>query len=129
AAIMGPVIVYGHKVPILISGKGSDTLKEYLNRFGMNITEVSEIPGNASAIKLIRSIYMKGISAILIEMLEAANKFEVEELVIHSISETLDSKSFEETMNRLVTGTAVHAERRSKELGGTIEMLEAYNLP
>ncbi|WP_040982101.1 prephenate dehydrogenase/arogenate dehydrogenase family protein [Oceanobacillus jeddahense] len=128
AAIMGPVVVYGHKVPILVSGKCSDTLKKYLNNFGMNITEVSKIPGNASAIKLIRSIYMKGISAILVEMLEAANRFEVEELVIHSIGETLDSKSFEETMNRLVTGTAIHAERRSKELDGTIEMLTTYNL-
>lgn len=128
AAIMGPVTVYKHRVPILVSGEGTEILRNYFKQFGMNISDVSKNPGDASAIKLIRSIYMKGISALLIEMLEAARKFEVEELVIDSISETLDSKTFEETMNRLVTGTAIHADRRSKELEGVIGMLESYNL-
>ena len=96
--------------------------------YGMDITKVSENPGDASAIKLVRSIYMKGVAALYLELLEAAHEFNIEELVLDSISETMDSKSFKETMNRLVTGSSIHALRRSIELDGSIQMLEASNL-
>lgn len=127
-AMMGPLVVYKHKVPILASGNGTEEFINYMERFGMNISKVSDTPGDASAVKLIRSIYTKGVSALLFEMLEAANKFDVENLVIDSLSETLDTKSFKETMNRLVTGTSVHALRRSNELEGTIAMLDSLNI-
>lgn len=128
AAIMGPVVVHKHKVPIYMSGDDVETIKEYFNGYGMNIQEVNNIAGSASAIKLIRSIYMKGVSALLLEMAEAANEFGVADLVIDSLGNTLDEKSFKETMNRLITGTAIHSFRRSKELEGTIEMLESAGL-
>jgi len=128
AAMMGPLPVYKHKVPILASGDGVDAFIQLLSPYGMDISKVSDIPGDASAVKLIRSIYMKGIAALLIEMLEAANYFNVDELVISSISETMNGKSFEETMNRLVTGTSIHAVRRAAELGGSIQMLESSSI-
>ena len=128
AAMMGPLPVYKHKVPILASGSGTDAFIELLSPYGMDISKVSDKPGDASAVKLIRSIYMKGIAALLLEMLEAAHRYHVEELVIGSISETMDGKSFHETMNRLVTGTAIHAVRRAAELAGSIDMLESSNI-
>ncbi|MDR4946550.1 DUF1932 domain-containing protein [Neobacillus cucumis] len=128
AAMMGPLPVYKHKVPILASGEGTDAFIDFMSPYGMNITKVSEKPGDASAVKLIRSIFMKGLPALLLEMLEAASEFNVEELVINSISETMNAKTFQETMNRLVTGTSIHALRRSIELEGSIEMLESSNL-
>lgn len=128
AAMMGPLPVYKHKVPILASGDGTDSFIQAMSAFGMDITKVSEKPGDASAVKLIRSIFMKGMPALLVEMLEAAHAFQVEDLVIHSISETMNGRSFEQTMNRLVTGTSIHALRRSIELEGSIEMLESSKL-
>ncbi len=127
-AMMGPLPVYKHKVPILASGNGTDKFIEIMSAYNMDISKVSDTAGEASAVKLIRSIFMKGLPSLLIEMLEAARKYNVEELVIKSISETMDSKTFEETMNRLVTGTSIHAQRRSVELEGTIKMLEAAKL-
>ncbi|MFC7688004.1 DUF1932 domain-containing protein [Ureibacillus sp. GCM10028918] len=128
AAMMGPLPVYKHKVPILASGDGTDIFIEMMSVYGMNIEKVSEIPGEATAAKLIRSIYMKGIVGLYIELLEAAHHFNVENLVIDSLSETINGRTFEETMNRLVTGTALHATRRSIELGGTIDMLESADI-
>ena len=126
--MLGPLPVYKHKVPISASGNGVDRLIALMTPYGMDITKVSENPGDASAVKLIRSIYMKGVAALYLELLEAAHEFNVEQLVLDSISETIDSKSFRETMNRLVTGTSIHALRRSIELDGSIQMLEASNL-
>lgn len=128
AAMMGPLPVYKHKVPILASGNGSDAFIKLASPYGMNIEKVGEVPGDATAAKLIRSIYMKGIVGLYIELLEAAQHFNVENLVINSLSETINGRTFEETMNRLVTGTALHATRRSIELGGTIDMLESAEI-
>ncbi|WP_121610807.1 prephenate dehydrogenase/arogenate dehydrogenase family protein [Mesobacillus foraminis] len=128
AAMMGPLPVYKHEVPILASGYGTDIFIETMQRFGMNISKVSDVPGDATAVKLIRSIYMKGIAGLYVELLEAAHEFNVESLVIDSLSETINGCTFEETMNRLVTGTALHAARRSVELGGTIAMLDSVNI-
>ncbi|WP_209125067.1 NAD(P)-dependent oxidoreductase [Alkalihalobacillus sp. BA299] len=124
-AMMGPLPVYKHQVPILASGDGTDKFIELMSDYNMNISKVSNNAGEASAVKLIRSIFMKGLPSLLFEMLEAARKFNVEDLVVKSIGETMDSKTFEETMNRLVTGTSIHALRRSVELQGAIKMLEA----
>lgn len=128
AAMMGPLPVYKHKVPILVSGSGADRFVEVMTPYGMDISKVSDNPGDASAVKLIRSIYMKGVAALFIELLEAAHEFQVEDLVVSSISETMSGRTFEETMNRLVTGTSIHALRRSLELEGSIDMLESSQL-
>ena len=128
AAMMGPLSVYKHKVPILASGTGSDEFLTIMSGFNMNITKVSEVAGDASATKLIRSIYMKGTASLLVEMLEAANHFNVESQVVESIVETMEKSDFKDTMNRLVTGTSIHSKRRSAELQGSIQMLESANL-
>lgn len=128
AAMMGSLPVYKHQVPILASGTGTDSFIQFMTPYHMDIEKVSETAGDASATKLIRSIYMKGVAALFIEMLEAAKHFKVDQLVIESVIESMDKQSFEATMNRLVTGTAVHSRRRAVELEGTISMLESEQL-
>jgi 3-hydroxyisobutyrate dehydrogenase-like beta-hydroxyacid dehydrogenase len=128
AAMMGPLPVYKHKVPIIASGDGTDTFINVMSPYGMHITKVSDTPGDASAVKLVRSIFMKGIAGLFIEMLDAAYTFNVQDYVIDSVSETMDSKSFEYTLNRMVTGTSIHSLRRAVELEGSIQMLETANI-
>ncbi|PAF19795.1 DUF1932 domain-containing protein [Terribacillus saccharophilus] len=128
AAMLGPLPVYKHKVPISASGNGTDSFIKQLAGYGMQITKISDNPGDASALKLIRSIYMKGVVGLMVEFLEAAKTYGVEDTAIHSINETMNAKTFVETMNRLVTGSALHAKRRAVELGGSIEMLQESNL-
>lgn len=128
AAMLGSLPASRHKVPILASGNGAYRLMDVMNPLGMKITYAGEKPGAASAIKLIRSIYMKGIAALIIEMLQAADAYDVSGQVISSVAETMDAGPFIETMNRLVTGTAVHCKRRAAELKGSIELLEEAGL-
>lgn len=128
AAMMGALPVYKHKVPILASGDGTDQFITMMSEYGMNITKVNNIPGDATVVKLIRSIYMKGVVGLYIELLEAAHKYDVEEFVIGSLNGTINGRTFEETMNRLVTGTSIHAFRRSIELDGTIDLLESVGI-
>lgn len=63
-AVMGSITKYGYKVPCLASGNGSKQFSK-LNKYGMNIKFIGQEPGQASAIKMLRSIYTKGVAAAL----------------------------------------------------------------
>ncbi len=128
AAMLGSLPAERHKVPITASGNGAIQFKECMEPYGMRITLAGDRPGAASAIKLIRSIYMKGIAALMIEMLQAADAYQVSNEIICSIAESMDSTPFVPTMNRLVTGTAIHCTRRAAELKGSIQLLEDAEL-
>lgn len=122
-AMLGPLPVYKHKVPTLISGNGADAFYEMFQPLGMDLEKVSDVPGDATGIKFVRSIFMKGLPALLVEVLEAADTMKVDHLVLSSLYKTMDACNFESTLNRLVTGSAVHAERRAHEMKDVIGML------
>lgn len=124
AAMLGGLPTYKHKVPIIACGKGSVEFKTRMTPFGMNISIIDGDPGAACAVKLVRSIYMKGMTALLIETLEAAHHYNVSERIIASLTDTLDSVPLIYTINDLITGAALHCARRAGELGASIEMLK-----
>ena len=126
AAMLGSLPKDKHQVPITASGNGADTLKEMMTPYGMKITTAGEKAGAASAIKLVRSIYMKGIASLMIEMLQAADAYDVSEEVVSSIAKSMDNIPFTSHLDRLVTGTAIHCHRRAAELKGSIAMLEEF---
>ena len=128
AAMMGSLPQDKHRVPIFASGDGAKVFRKLMEPYGMRITCVDGGAGAASAIKLIRSIYMKGIAALMIEMLQAADAYQVADEVVQSIGKSMDGIAFSEHLDRLVIGTAIHAQRRSKELDGSKQMLRECNL-
>jgi 3-hydroxyisobutyrate dehydrogenase-like beta-hydroxyacid dehydrogenase len=128
AALLGSLPASRHKVPILVSGNGAQAFMDAVTPLGMNVSVIGDKPGDASAIKLIRSIYMKGVAALMVEMLQAADAYGVSDKVIASVAESMDASPFVPAMNRLVTGTAIHCVRRAAELKGSIELLEEAGL-
>ena len=128
AAMLGPLSVYQHKVPTLISGNGSDEFIRLMSSYGMDLEKISDTPGEATAIKLVRSIFIKGLPALMLEVLEAASVMKVDHLVLKSIAASMNASPFEQTINRLITGSSIHAERRVHEMESAIEMLESINV-
>jgi 3-hydroxyisobutyrate dehydrogenase-like beta-hydroxyacid dehydrogenase len=122
-AIMAVVRKFKHKVPILASGSGAYRLFETMSPYGMQIEIVGEEPGAASGIKLVRSLCMKGMAAVVMETLEAAVTLGIADRVVPGICKTLEECTFEQTLDRLSVGTALHAARRAAELAGCMEML------
>ena len=68
---------------------------------------------------------MKGLSAVLLESLEAAERYGVLEATVAGIAETIDERPFAQSMKRYVCGTAVHAERRVHEMADALALLNA----
>ncbi len=128
AAMLGSLPQDKHKVPITASGNGAKAFYDAMTPYGMRITYLNAEPGAASAIKLVRSIYMKGIAALMYETLQAADAYGICDDIVTSISESFDGIPFREHLDRLVIGTAIHARRRGAELKGSIQMLEEIDV-
>ena len=123
-ALMGGLSMQHHKVPTLLSGSGSDRFIHLLSPFGMSLTKVSDNAGDAISIKLVRSIAMKGLASLAVETLAAAAKLGVETAVLRSIEDTLSAASFKDTLDWLVTASAVHAERQVHEMNDVMLMMQ-----
>lgn len=122
-AMMGAVPLTGHKVAILASGSHAEAFRSAMEGYGMNIRVVGEHPGAATAMKLIRSVFMKGIAAVLLEALEAAHRHGVLAATAEDIAGYMDEHRFRDHIRRFVCGTAVHAERRAFEMAEALELL------
>ncbi|MDT8861836.1 DUF1932 domain-containing protein [Alkalihalobacillus sp. MEB130] len=128
AAVVESIPNFKHKVPILVSGKGASGFIQLSKKIGMNVTVINDQPGSASAIKMARSTFMKGFTALLLETLSISNKYNVDELIMESINESITSKPLKITANNLLTRTAIHAERRVAEMDEVIKTLDQSNV-
>lgn len=125
ASIMGPVDVMGLKSPIVASGPHAAAFRDLMTPRGMVINVVGANPGDASAMKLIRSVLMKGLSAILLETMEAAQRRGILDAVVDDASVTFNEIPFQKIIKRYICGTAVHCERRIHEMKECLELLHS----
>lgn len=126
-AIMGTVPGLGHRVPMLASGPGAATIADALSSIGMNITVLEGPAGKASASKMLRSIFMKGVVALLLETVMAGRAYGIEDDLLQSISDTFAAGPFLEVANGLMTRGVIHAERRAHEMDEVIACLSAID--
>lgn len=128
AAMLGSLPQDKHRVPITVSGNGAEKFKKAMEPYGMRITLAGDKAGAASAIKLVRSIFMKGIATLMIETMQAADAYDVTDEIVASIGKSMDGIPFSQHLDRLIIGSALHAKRRAAEMKGSIAMLEEEKL-
>jgi 3-hydroxyisobutyrate dehydrogenase-like beta-hydroxyacid dehydrogenase len=116
AAILGTVLQQGLQVPLAVCGPGAERFGGLFAEFGMDIRVVPGAPGSAARLKLLRSVYMKGRDALILEMLEAARAYGIEHEVITSIPGQPGAEPFGALAERVSASTAKHASRRVAEL-------------
>lgn len=126
-AIIGSVRRNGLNVKIIASGSSAEEIL-ILNQYGMNISVVGQELGDASTIKLIRSAYTKGVSAVLFESLYHAYKLGINEEVLKCISET-ETGNFIESANSRIASATFHSKRRGEEMDEVVEFLSEYQKP
>jgi 3-hydroxyisobutyrate dehydrogenase-like beta-hydroxyacid dehydrogenase len=125
AAVMAPVPPYGHRVPMLLGGAGAKRLSAILSPFGMRFEVVSEEVGAAIAVKMCRSIVVKGLEALLFECVMAANRFGAEERVLASLQESFPGIDWKKLTDYVVGRVVVHGERRAEEMREVVETLRS----
>jgi 3-hydroxyisobutyrate dehydrogenase-like beta-hydroxyacid dehydrogenase len=127
ASIIGSVVRKGVGVKVIAAGRYAEDFAE-LNSYGMNISVVGHENGQASGIKLLRSAYTKGVSALLIESIYHGYKMGMDQEVLKYISETEGNEFMEAAISRIIS-SAVHAERRSEEMEQVVDMLSENQDP
>jgi len=128
-AVMAPVGPYAHKVPMLLGGAGAKALKDTMSPFGMKMDVLDGAKvGSAAAVKMCRSIVVKGIEALLFECVMAATKFEADDLVFASLKETWPGIDWKKLADYTSGRVVVHGERRAREMEEVAETLKAIGI-
>lgn len=125
SAVMAPVPPYGLKVPMLLGGARAAGLSGSLNKLGLRTKAVSTQVGVASAIKMCRSVMIKGLEALTVECMTAARRYGAEEAVLASLNETFPSMGWTENLpHYLISRVAEHGRRRAAEMREVMETLQ-----
>ena len=127
-AVMAPVAPYLHKVPCLIGGPGATALVPRALALGMKMEFVSAQVGQASAIKMFRSIVVKGLEAILVESMTASSEYGVEARVLASLQETFPGIDWEQLSGYMIERVVSHGKRRAAEMREVAATLEGIGL-
>ncbi len=127
-AVMGPVAGLGIKVEILTGGPAAGKTSERLNALGMNLSPVATEIGKASAIKLCRSIMIKGIEALMVDCAQATRHWGVEEPVYASLGRTFPGTDWPTLADTMAERVATHGVRRAAEMREAADMLREMGL-
>lgn len=117
--LLGPIPSRGLGAPALASGTGAQAFAEFFRPLGMPVTIVSAEAGDAAALKLIRSVFMKGLAASAVESLRAAEAIGHDGWLRDEIAAVIG----EPFLERLVDGSTRHAVRRIDEMEAARDLL------
>ena len=118
-ALLGPVPATGIATPALASGPGAQAFAEALGPLGMPVTVVSDRAGDAAAMKLVRSVFMKGLAASAVESMRAAEAAGYADWLADEIAAVIGRP----LLDRLLEGSRAHAARRVDEMEAASQLL------
>ena len=127
-ALMSMVPGNGVATISLASGSGAGRYVELLNEHGGRAQVVEGPPGTAVSKKLLRSVMMKGTAAVMIEAVRAGAEVDDLEWLWSTITTEVTGAD-ERWVRRLITGSKVHAARRTDEMQAAADMLTDLGLP
>ncbi|GAA1209575.1 hypothetical protein GCM10009675_32330 [Prauserella alba] len=127
-AILGPVVQLGTETPLMSAGPGAESVAAVMTTVGSPVEIVDGALGDAMAHKFLRSVFMKGLASVVIEAVVAGRKAGLEEWVRGQIAGVLAGDG-QAVIDRFLTGTGKHAERRMYEMRATSTYLAGLGAP
>jgi 3-hydroxyisobutyrate dehydrogenase-like beta-hydroxyacid dehydrogenase len=124
AAVMGAVAPHGIRVPMLLGGENAAAAEQLLRSLGFVAEAVSADLGVASAIKLCRSVVIKGLEALVVESFTAARHFGVERQVLASLAATFPQIDWEKQGDYQFSRVIQHGRRRAEEMRASAQMID-----
>jgi 3-hydroxyisobutyrate dehydrogenase-like beta-hydroxyacid dehydrogenase len=128
AAVMGPVPPSGIKVPIILGGSKCEELARLLAPADMRMEIGVAAIGVASAVKMCRSIMIKGLEALAVECLFTARRYGVEDQVLASLAETYPGMDWQKEADYLVSRVVQHGRRRAAEMREVARTVEEVGM-
>ena len=115
-AVIAAIHPARHRTPLLISGPHAEKISPLLRELDMQLSVVSPKIGSAAAIKMIRSVMIKGIEALTLECFLAASRAGVLEEVTASLKNNYPTLDWTKIADYNLERMASHGERRAAEM-------------
>lgn len=125
---MDALLRCGIALPILLAGPAAGELSLALNALGLNTEAISEEVGAASTVKLLRSVVVKGLEALLAESLLGASHIGEVDRVLASLSSSYPGLDWPELARYHLERMARHGGRRARELEAAADTLVSLNV-
>lgn len=128
-AVMSPVHPNRHKSPLLVSGPSAERACEVLASLGMRPRVAGDTVGQASSIKMLRSVMIKGFEALTAECMLAARRAGVEKSVLASLQASDPGIDWTARSAYNLERMMVHGIRRAAEMEEVAATLRELGLP
>jgi 3-hydroxyisobutyrate dehydrogenase-like beta-hydroxyacid dehydrogenase len=128
-ALLAPVDPAGLALPVLLAGDAAGEALASLAALGFtNLRIVGAEIGRASAIKMIRSVMVKGIEALTDEMMAAGAAAGVTDEVLASLDASEPARPWSDRAAYNLERMATHGARRAAEMAESAKTLQALGV-
>lgn len=127
-AVMAPVHPRGHATPTLLAGAVAASLLPVLKDMGFMVKRAGDEPGAATAIKMVRSLFVKGLEAITTETLLAAKASGCFDQILASLADSYPGLGLPDAAAYMAERTLTHGARRAAEMRESAATLAALGL-
>jgi len=127
-AVIAPIHPARHRTPLLIAGPHAETISPLLRELQMQLSVVPGDTGQAAAIKMIRSVMIKGMEALTLECFLAAARAGLLEEVTASLKNNYPTLDFTRIADYNLERMASHGERRAAEMEESAATLRELGL-
>ena len=127
-AVIAPIHPKRHQTPLLIAGPHADAIAPLLGELEMKLTVIPGDTGQAAAIKMIRSVMIKGMEALTLECFLAASRAGLLEEVTASLKNNYPTLDWTQIGDYNIERMASHGERRAAEMEESAATLRELGL-
>jgi 3-hydroxyisobutyrate dehydrogenase-like beta-hydroxyacid dehydrogenase len=127
-AVVAAIHPKRHRTPLLVAGPHAEAAAPLLREMEMEIKVVGDAVGGAAAIKMIRSVMIKGIEALTLECFLAAARAGVLDEVTASLKNNYPGLDWAKLSEYNLERMASHGERRAAEMEESAATLRELGL-
>src|SRR5690242_5718881 len=127
-AVMAPVHPGRHQTPVLLAGPHAGAISSVMQELGMKPAVAGPGIGQAAAIKMVRSVMIKGMEALTAECFLAATRAGVEPQIIASLSKSFPGLDWQKIVAYNLERMANHGTRRAAEMEEVADTLRELGI-
>lgn len=127
-AILGAVGATGAGTCILIAGEKGEEVARLLKNLGLNTSFYSVEVGTASTFKMLRSIFSKGLEALMLELMIAGKRAGVSDELWTDVTEFLIENPFDVVAANWIRTHALAYERRYHEMVQVVQTIQDLDI-
>jgi 3-hydroxyisobutyrate dehydrogenase-like beta-hydroxyacid dehydrogenase len=127
-AVMAPVHPALHQTPVLLAGPHAEAVQSIMQELGMKPSIAGPEIGQAAAIKMVRSVMIKGMEALTAECFLAATRAGVTPQILASLSKSFPTLDWTKIVAYNLERMANHGTRRAAEMEEVADTLRELGI-